>query len=606
MDVLKLILNDLFLILSCIGTGSIVLKRLGFFSRASYFAFCFLVGEVVLASAWILFSFFLASPYNLFFIVPFLVLAFVYSLSLLSKDLYIRVNFSLNIVWWIVLLLILLFYLAHSFTQPTEWDVISYRLPVVEEISLGKISFPLLSSSPYVNFFRPFVYLFGNLPYSSESFAAIAYSLSGGDFRSVHIIYLANFVFFLILTGSFLVSFYRVDEMTILLVSILLSLDIGLFLVLSTGLMDVNAMVYQFATLYVALLVRKDARFVYLFVCLMSFALGQKYTSLFVVFPSVLYVIFVYFRDKNFKNYVDKSLLAFLTKSFLVFTFSGGFWYLKNFVFYKNPFYPLYLGHMGMSDELYGVLMDNLIYGLRSKNNFSDFIGLLKSSYGNDIGLVLVSVVVVASIIFGKIKLSGVNLFIIFNVLLIYFINFFFGSQLSRFILIVPSLVYILSSQVFLKNRVLGVFIVVFALMSVRLNSLQWSHWASRLENLRMLVAGKHVDIERKSLGCLYDIADKLKRENSVAFNLWDPYASSYYLEDNLFVDFTDNSDIYLNYHRPVSYLYVNEQYKLSFLENPWIHRDINLDMRVEFEKNTTNVAKLVFTEGNCKLYLIR
>ena len=88
-----------------------------------------------------------------------------------------------------------------------------------------------------------------------------------------------------------------------------------------------------------------------------SVAISIKYTSLTLVFSSYLIFTLALF----FKNYLRifiKSLrlqdLAFLILPCL-------FWYGKNMILYKNPFWPFLFGHLGMSDNLYHQLIhDNL------------------------------------------------------------------------------------------------------------------------------------------------------------------------------------------------------------------------------------------------------
>ena len=134
----------------------------------------------------------------------------------------------------------------HSFIKPYTWDDVSYHFPAVKEIGRGKVSFPLLSDSPYINYYRPFSIFYGSLPYASESFASVVYLLSISHPSSVQLLYFVNLFMFLVFVSTLLKNEYRVDLETRLVISILIISLYDVSRLISTGYVDLNVFIYQF------------------------------------------------------------------------------------------------------------------------------------------------------------------------------------------------------------------------------------------------------------------------------------------------------------------------------------------------------------------------
>lgn len=605
MSLFILLYTTSILIFSTIGLGNIILSKLKLKGVVLYTVLSFFTGEIILSFIWTIISILFKHPFNTITVAIFVVFGVFYFFLNNNPNLFKISPFKSKTekLFGLLLTLIISFYLLNSLIEPFDWDVISYHLPVIKEISLGKIFFPLLQSSSYINFFSPFSFFFGSLPYSSEAYASIGYVFSNNA-SFPHLIYLVNFLFFLHFVGEFLKTFFKTDRLINFAVSILILLNHGLVLVLSTGLIDSNLMIYQLSAYLLAILTLKDPKYIYLYVAFASYAIGQKYTSLFILLPSAIYLFIGYIKNVKLQSEVG-GIIQFIAKSFLIFFISGGIWYFKNLLLHGNPVYPLYLGHRGMSEEVYKLLMDNLIYELRLGHSFSDLLNLLKINYLHEIGVLLSLTALIVFYLLRIIRLNRISLFLIASASWIYLINFYLGSQLSRFVLIVPVILYLLLSQVFIKNRFITILIILITVLGTRLNPLQWSTWSSRIQNVILFVTFREDELLRKNIGCVFDTYNYLKMINSSALNFWDPYAPNYYSSDSLYVNIPQDNSFNKIKDKNIDYLYINYQYRQSFIDTKEVHRDIDIDGRLKLENELIGSEKAEFVRGNCHLYRI-
>lgn len=605
MSVTILLFSTIILFASSIGLGSLVTHKLFTYNSRLNLVTSFFLGQVLLSFIWVIFSIFFISPYNIIAVAPILLVG-----TILFFEKNEPLSFKLptlkdksEMFLFFILTSIIFFYFINCLIPPFDWDVVSYHLPVVKEIASGKINFPLLQNNSYISFFAPFSFFFGSLPYSIESYVSILYSLSGND-ASSHLIYLVNFVLFLYVVNALLNKFFKSNMITNLSIGILLSISHGTSIVLSTGLIDTNLLVYQFLTLFSALMINSKPKYIYLFIVFASYSIGQKYTSLFILFPTFIYVFISYIKNIELQKEVGK-LIPFLLKAILIFFVSGGFWYFKNIFLHGNPVYPLYLGHLGMTDELYKLLMDNLIYELRIGHSFSDLINLIKVNYINETGMVISSLILMVSYAFRIVRFTKISFFLTISLFWIYLINFYFGSQLSRFVLIVPALIYILLSQVLVKNSFIAIVVVTISILGIRFNPLQWSTWNSRIHNTIFFLTFRSDDLVSKNVGCSFEVYKYLKDRNSHSLNFWDPYATSYFDTDSYFINIPRDNDLKKVVYSDLDYLYINNQYKLSFINTKEVHRDIDIDGRLKLEKTLTKDGEPEFKKDNCYLYRI-
>ena len=593
----------LFFVISTIGIGYYVVIKylLGFNSKI---ILSFFIGEIIYSFLWIIISSYLSRPYNVLTFLPLLVFFFFRGLRVIFTIQVpkIPLKLSLDYLYSFIIGALLVFYSLLTFVRPYEWDHIAYRFPAMTEISKGNISFPLLSSNEYSIFFKPFVAFFGNLPYASESYSSILYSITNFDIASQQL-YLVNLVLFLVFIATSLKIKFRLSNEASLLVCLLILLSYGNTILIGTGLIDLNMMIYQFLALYSALMFPTRKGYIFLFAFFATYSVAHKYTSLYVIFPMVLYIMYRtnFIDNKNSINIIIHDLLKLTIIVFI----SGGFWYLKNIYIYGNPIYPLYLGHIGLDNQTYEILMDNLIYGLRSGRDVFNLIKVLFVNYKSEYGVIIMSIIVALGYILKRKNLSKDNSFILLLCVFIYLINFYLGSQVSRFILIVPTLIYILGAQVVSSNRLFMIVVTCILLIGIKTDPLQWSVWSARMNIVKLLLVGNEAQISNIYLGCLNNVSIFLSKNDAYAYNLWDPYATSFYQTNSRFVTVPNLDNLSIFKNNNVSYLYINLQYKNSFDGNRYIHRDMYIEERLNFEKNILEISHLEFKDKNCELYKI-
>lgn len=556
-------------------------------------------GEVIYSNLWVVISLFLSSPLNIYILLIVLIPFAIFGLSKILKNnfkLSMRIGY-LNFILFSILLSIISIYTVLAFKIPFEWDEIAYHFPAMQEISKGKIAFPLLQNSPYVYFYSPFSKFYGSLPFASESFASILYSMSNGNPASAHILYFVNFILFLLLINKFLINRFKINLRTTIIVDILILLNHGISVLVSSGLIDLNLAIYQFLSILVLIKSKPRTDLLYLSIFFIAYAVGQKYTALYLVPVGLIYLCKSYLNLNNFKKVIMYSLPIFII--------GGGFWYLKNFYLYKNPIYPLYMGHVGMSDLEYQKLMSSLIFDLKGKIDFFSLLNTIKVNYSMDIGLILSSCLFIFTLFFKKIKISSDLILLLASSVFVYLINFYFGSQLSRYVLITPIIIYVVASVSFNKFKFVSIIILIISLQSIYTNPLQWSVWKPKYDQAVYIINNKSVNIEKYNLGCAFNIKQILLNSNSKAINMWDPYAAIFYDSYHIY-DYPENINQLGYLDANTRFVYINNQYRTEFIKNSAFHSDIDIDGRVKIENELISQRKPDFVYGNCLLYNIK
>jgi hypothetical protein len=416
---------------------------------------------------------------------------------------------------------------------------------------------------------------------------------------------LTNFIFLILVIIDFSAKIYNTNLTSNLCIAILVFLNHGISIILPTGLIDLNLAIYQFLALLSVYLIRKDYGYIYLFILFASYSLAQKYISFFVIAPIFIYLVIVLCRDKYFSKLKFKGTLKLMVATIMLFIIGGGYWYLKNIIMYVNPVYPLYFGHLGIDAETYAHIMDTLVYGLRKGNGFVDLLESIKNNYINETGMTISLGIIIIGFIFNIIKRTSENIALLLLITIIYLSNFFIGSQLTRFILILPIIIYFIVGQAFTPFKWLGISTVIVSIMAIRLNPLQWSVWNSRFENITLFIEGKTDELYEKNIGCSYGVYKYLNNLDSNALNIWDPYASSFYKNKQIFSDVPNVKDL-STFKYNEKYLYINEQHKLGFLNDKYIHRDLFIDEKIRFEELLISEKRLVYSKHNCFLYKIK
>lgn len=480
-----------------------------------------------------------------------------------------------------------------SLTPPHVWDELAYHMPQVKEIVTSqKISLDFGGH-----------YFYGNIP----KFMELAYSWSASvlDYSFAHMIHLSVFISFIIFIFDYIKRKYGIISSSVTLLLLVISHEITSNAI--SGYVDTATLTFEIISLILVLDKGYNITLNFkLFISglLMGLAIGSKYSPL----PTLLF-IFVYIGITNFKLENPKNLLK--VSGVLPFVYGliifGSFWYFKNIVLYLNPFYPFYLGHKGISEELYSSMIQNVQqFGDR---NLCNLFKILFTNYsGQDFHILpaLLSPLVVVFII--KKYKDIWPLVVYYFYYLVYW--FFFGTHQTRFLgpAIVVSL--IVFGFVYSKiNRYLTSTIILFTLIiSTRMN-FDWKGYIDKklyLEERRYSLGqvSKEGFLSQK-LGCQYRTISYINHNNidSGILDNWSVGKSpplGFYMNNSTFVNYSDviTSDMHLTtdylLDRNVNYLYFNEKY-----------RD-KLSNTTKIEDKIISRSQLLFHDDTCYLYKIQ
>ena len=600
---LSLIPTLLFILSSSIGVGLFIWKRL--FGKEKYpnVAVIFFLGEVFISLTTIISSLVFSYPKNLILLVvllsPFFISGIFFFLRTPPKYRFPK-NFLSR-----VLLLILVILLAINFLRallpPIAWDEVVYHEPVVREIAQGKVEFPVLKDSPFNNFYEPFSLFYGSFPYASEAFASLGYLLSFGYPSIASILYLVNFLMFLVFIRWALHNLFGVKGVAWLSIGIALIVSGNLIPVLSTSYIDLNVAFYQFMALILLLIANKKKSY-YLIVpsvIFASYSLGQKFTAFyFLPFYGILFLV------EGLRNKYLKKYSPFIIKGILLGVLAGGFWYFKNLFLYGNPIYPLVFGHKGFSENAY-----KLIIQTQLNPHFPRTAEVLwqqiRENYLSETGLIFAGGVILFAGIFSKKKLNIYSIYLLIFTVYLFLFNFYIGNQLMRYILVAPVVVYFVFGQFLDKYKFLSILIAPIAILGLIGSSL-WPFWKNKLSDLSYLNSSNYEGFYRKNIGCLVDVAALVQKNTAKAINLWDPYAAVFYDDEEIFYYPSVYGKKFV-LPKEVEYLYINTAYKEQFLAK----RDQNANMldidgRMELEGTLLNPRKVLFKEGACVVYSIK
>lgn len=240
-----------------------------------------------------------------------------------------------------LLLLVIIFLLGvhfiAAFAPPIGRDEIGYHLPeALNVLSQKQVIFPLGGHLFY-----------GNIPVLMEIIYAGAIALGG--YTLTHVIHYMIFLAFLWTVGAILTRLY--SPRTGLLAIVLLFLNSALARNSITAFIDTAVIGYELSALLLFFywLVKSVTPALWTSAGLLGLALSLKYSPAFTA--GFIGIIFIYILLAHLKN--ARSTLIKIFYYSLITLIVCGFWYLKNFVHYTNPFYPLYFGHKGYSETDY-------------------------------------------------------------------------------------------------------------------------------------------------------------------------------------------------------------------------------------------------------------
>ena len=357
---------------------------------------------------------------------------------------------------------------------------------------------------------------------------------------------------------------------------------------------------------------------------LVGIGLAIKYSPIpTLIFETGVLIISFYPKYKTaFKKYLNSLLLFFVPLLFF-----GGFWYLKNLLFFRNPFYPLYFGHSGISNEEYlGII--NSIQQFGAKN--VKYLIELTKVYLNISGVaVFASIYLAPFVLFvNQFKKSNRLLFTYFFLYLIYW--FFLATHQTRFL--IPALLVssIILGIILSRIKTLYLFFLIFLLITLSsfLGSrfslsyyLQtWnSFWNTKLHLVeRQYALGNISESEflRRNFGCQYGVIEYLQNNNLEGnvidnWSVWHAPSVAFYAESNTFSQFILDENInVLGLAKRLEndnfkYIYFNTEIKTKHLENedPLVVKSKN--QKLPTEMFLLENSNLIYEKDNCRLYEI-
>lgn len=198
--------------------------------------------------------------------------------------------------------------------------------------------------SPYAVLYQMKVFwtfnggLYQNVPRLMDTWYILSFAIT-------HTYSVARIIQFSVLATALMTAFLFIKKIlgtfsAFLFVLIFLSMPLTLPFTTTIGYVDVPAYCFLLLGFVLGLYFFNTNKNEYLVLSLLfwSMSIGTKYTTLIpfaMFFPSLVFVYFL--KYKSFSKLFDKKLIIKILLGIIVF---GGYWYIKNFIFYGNPIYP--------------------------------------------------------------------------------------------------------------------------------------------------------------------------------------------------------------------------------------------------------------------------
>lgn len=601
MNYVTLAFSIIYLVSCTLGTGSLFASAVGLKASIKSSSLYFFVGEGLLSTIAILINVVLKYPFNFLAFILITLPGFIYGAAHLFHWRACRYNLNSKFIPLYLLILFIFLFIPRLFLPNFSWDDVAYHLPALQEISAGNVTFPLLSNSPYLDFQTFFSKFYGNLPFGMESYSSILYLFSFGANSAGGWVSLLNFLFFLIFLSHFLAKKYRYNVPLQAFAFILTLGGVDMLSTFASGYVDISVAIFQFlgVTLLWGYLKYKNSSDLYLSIIFIFTSVSFKYTSLYILPIYLLFVALAVFLKTPRKERINLFVRAFvLSVAF------GGFWYIKNLVLYLNPVYPFVFRHFGMTNFEFETLKYQ-IYFPTGQTIVTSFLSFINQNPFAPYSLLVIVYLYISK----KIRLYSFDSVVLFFALYLWFVDFSFGNQISRFALLLPISISIVSVKVLktLSGRMV-VFACVLLFFLFRLSPQLWAFISEAVRTDLDFLRGRTAIIEKKNVGCSADVINYLKdvgmRESTL--NFWDPFAAIYYSGTKIFYNFHGNLNYtYFQVPKTVKYLYVNEGMRADFVKNPNYHRDISPILRQQLESSLITKGKLVYKSGNCELFEI-
>lgn len=590
-----------------IGIASVGLSLLIFRSDRDKWYLHYFLGLPVIATSMAIGSLLFTDPTNILLTLIVCSVGIVSALKIYKpwqKEIRIPDRISVVQILFIIALLPLLLSIIHSLLPPTGWDENVYHIPAMKEISDGGMMFPLLRDSSFHTFYPPFSLAYGNIPYASEAIAAFGFGITQNEaiITFLHSIHLSVFLFAL----YFLVKrFVKTSLWQFAVFILLLTTTQFTYTLFSTSYVDVLVAACQILAVTTLLSVLKKApsRYITYSLVLVGFSITLKYPALFFLPGYALLFIYVMWKKRK-----QREMDMAIGKGIVFNIIFNSFWYLKNFILYKTPFYPFLLPPSihETNPEVFDQLQKTQVEA-RFARTLEGLIETLKVYYANDPILYFALFVLTFWALYLLLKRKSNPLILgMLVVSVVYYIsNFLLGNQVARYVMFVPIVLLFLTTVVFSKFRFILLILFIFTLLRFNHDSLH-TLYLRRIDNVINITRGRLDNYYFDNIGCKNEMLKnypQLAGTNSI-LNLWDSYASVYYADNNYFYYITDP----LSYDKEdmfnkIRFVYVLENRKNEYVRNADFHKTIRPHLRVELEEELLSDSKLIYERVNCKLY---
>jgi len=279
----------------------------------------------------------------------------------------------------------------------------------------------------------------------------------------------------------------------------------------------------------------------------------------------------------------------------------GGFWYLKNMLWFGNPFYPMYFGHLGANEEMYKAQIDAIqAFGPKTWGYFKQLM-----SYFRDIPRMPVYLSLLLSPLSLVISKSAKFTRLLFLYLLLYVPYWFYlGTHQHRFfapaVITALLLTAIILGQIRAKWLVVvGLVVTLFMVRTAYFNQTVASYFWSTKFHLRERQYGlgnlSQDEFMHRWYGCYYDISrymNSVEGEGKVTDNwsLGVEFNIPFYSVKHQFLSTNDLNTPYM-YYRDETKVKYSDIYKSNILKNQ------------KYEDEYKAKAILIKTIDDCYLY---
>jgi len=452
-------------------------------------------------------------------------------------------------------------------------------------------------------------YFYGNIPKLMEIIFAAGIAISG--YSLAHAYNFALFLSFISLVFAVIGRFWGLKAA--IFSSFFLAAFDDFTWNATTGYIDAATTGLEIGALllFSSWIVKKDQVLFLLSSLLLGFALSMKYSPLpMLAFIGISLLLILVKKVKSRKEIV-KNLLIF-TLPILVF---AGFWYLKNLILLKNPFYPLYFGHEGLDEPTYRGLISAIEqFGPKTPNYFFSLI----SHYLTVNGITVYLSFYIALLAFFIRKYKPFVRTILAYYLLYTLYWFFIATHQIRFLMPAIVAAIILTSIVVskIKTELLIISILILSLFFKD----YWKHyWDTKLHVPERQYALGNIDKAEfltRQFGCQYKIIEYLEKNNLSGavvdnWSVWHAPSVSFYAKDNRFTTLGLNVNQNVSQALEVSeranakYIYFNEKVKETHLQDPDPLVIESKLRKLPLEEYLLNKSNLIYASDDCRLYEI-